>query len=420
MSRPRVLVSGASVAGPAIAYWLVRAGCRVTIVERAPSLRSAGQGIDVRDAARDVIKRMGIFDRIRDRSSHEEGMEFVDSNNRCYARFGVDKSGKGDSMTSDIEILRGELAGILFDVTKDNISYIFGDMVESMEEIDKEVNVHFSNGTLTTAFDLVVAADGMGSKIRDLALGDASAHFKSLNFCVAYFSIPPSDTDTMWSTVYWFQGGRNIMLRPDNVGRTRAFLSLTAYDKSDESLLRLKQASKKGISVQKALVQELFEDAGWEISRILKGMHESSDFYMQDIGQVRLDRWSSGRVNVVGDAGYAPSPYTGMGTSLALIGAYVLAGEIFRQPNNIPAALASYERLLRPYVETVQKLSPGIPWIGHPQSKLGVRMLESVVWGVSVLSAAGIGASFSKIAAFLSRGEEPFKLPDYEAFKAVA
>lgn len=111
MSEPRVLVSGASVAGPALAYWLVRAGCKVIVVERAPSLRSAGQGIDVRDAARDVVKRMGIFDRIRDRSSHEEGMEYVDSNNDCYARFGVDKSGKGNSMTSDIEILRESLRG---------------------------------------------------------------------------------------------------------------------------------------------------------------------------------------------------------------------------------------------------------------------------------------------------------------------
>jgi 2-polyprenyl-6-methoxyphenol hydroxylase-like FAD-dependent oxidoreductase len=141
MSEPRVLVSGASVAGPALAYWLVRAGCKVTVVERGPSLRSAGQGIDVRDAARDVVKRMGIFDRIRDRSSHEEGMEYVDSNNDCYARFRVDKSGKGNSMTSDIEILRGELAGILFDITKDSVSYIFGDMVKSLEETDKEVNV---------------------------------------------------------------------------------------------------------------------------------------------------------------------------------------------------------------------------------------------------------------------------------------
>ena len=417
MSELHVLVSGASIAGPALAYWLVRAGCKVTVVERASSLRSAGQGIDIRNIARDVVKRMGIFDRIRDRSSHEEGMQAVDTKNRCFARFGVDKSGNGEGITSDVEILRGELAMILYDITKDNVSYIFGDMVESLEETDKEVAVHFSNGTPTTAFDLVVAADGIGSKIRGIAFGDSSSNVRSLNSYVSYFSIPPSDTDTMWSRVHWAEGGRNMVVRPDNVGRTRASLALTAYDKSDERLVRLKKASREGILAQKAMVQELFQDADWEISRILKGMHESDDFYMQDVCQIRLNRWSSGRVTVVGDAGYAPSPYTGMGTSIAFIGAYVLAGEISRQPNNIPAALESYERVLRPYVESIQKLPPGIPWIVNPQSKLAIKVLETVVWIVSVLSGTGIVTLFSKLAAFLPTRKEPFKLLDYEAFR---
>ena len=417
MSKLRVLISGASVAGPALAYWLVRAGCKVTIVERAPSLRSAGQGIDIRDTARDVIKRMGIFDRIRDKSSHEEGVEIVDSNNRCFTRFGVDNSGKGESFTSDVEILRGELAGILFDVTKDDVSYIFGDMVESLEETDKEVSVNFANGTPTMAFDLIVAADGVGSKIRDIAFGNGYSHVRSLDSYVSYFSIPPSDTDTMWSKVHWVKGGRNMTLRPDNVGRTRAFLALTAYEKSDERLVRLEKASKEGIPAQKLVVQELFQDADWQISRILKGMHESEDFYMQHVAQVRLNNWSSGRVTVAGDAGYAPSPFTGMGTSLAIIGGYVLAGEISRQPNNIPAALESYERVLRPYVESIQKLPPGIPWIVNPQSTLGIRVLETVIWGVGVLSATGLATLFLKLAAYLPIGRNTFKLPDYEAFR---
>ena len=138
---------------------------------------------------------------------------------------------------------------------------------------------------------------------------------------------------------------------------------------------------------------------------------------MQQIAQVRLNRWSSGRVAVVGDAGYAPSPFAGMGTSLAFIGAYILAGEISRQPNNIPAALESYERLLRPYVESVQKLPPGIPWIGSPQSTWGVRVFANVLWGIEVLSATGLITLFSKITAYLLPiGRDGFKLPDYEAF----
>ena len=146
-------------------------------------------------------------------------------------------------------------------------------------------------------------------------------------------------------------------------------------------------------------------------------MHESKDFYMQHVAQIRLNRWSSGRVTMVGDAGYAHSPFTGMGTSIAFIGAYVLAGEISRQPNNIPAALESYERVLRPYVESIQKLPPGIPWIVNPQSTLGVRVFETALWGVRVLSATGLTTLFSKLAAYLPNGRDSFKLPDYEAFR---
>ena len=359
---------------------------------------------------------MGIFDRILDRSSHEEGLEIVDSNSRCFARFGVDKSGKGDSPTCDIEILRGELAGILFDITKDDVSYIFGDMVESLEETDKEVGVNFANGTPSTAFDLVVAADGLGSKIRGMALGNGYSHVRSLDSYITYFSIPPSDTDTRWSRAHWVKGGRNMALRPDNVGRTRAFVGLTAYEKSDPRIIRLAKASKEGIPAQKLVIQELFQDADWEISRILKGMHESDDFYMQHVAQVRLNRWSSGRVTMVGDAGYAASPFSGMGTSLAFIGAYVLAGEISRQPNNLPAALESYERVLRPYVESIQKLPPGIPWLVNPQSTLGVRVLETVIWVIGWLSAKGVGTLLWKFTRLFSSVGGSFKLPDYEAF----
>ena len=417
MPLPRVLISGASVAGPALAYWLVRAGCKVTIVERAPILRTAGQGIDVRDSARDVLKKMGIFDIMREKSSHEEGIRLVDSNNRSIASFGVDEtSGRGDSPTCDIEILRGEVAGILYDVTKDDVSYIFGDRIESMEETEREVNVSFAKGTPRTAYDLVVAADGLGSKTREIAFGTGSAHIKSLNSYVSYFSLPPSDTDTMWARVHWIKGGRNLAMRPDNVGRTRAFLSLVAYDKSDSRLARFEKASKEGVAAQKAVVREVFQDGNWEFPRAVKGMEQADDFYMQHVAQVRMDRWSKGRVTLVGDAGYAPSPFTGMGTSLAFLGAYVLAGEISRQPENIPAALESYESVLRPYVESIQKVAPGVPWIVNPQSALGVKILENVAWGLGKLYGTWLGSALSKVAGLFTADGNAFKLPEYEAF----
>ena len=210
-----------------------------------------------------------------------------------------------------------------------------------------------------------------------------------------------------------------MLMRPDNLGRTRVFLCLTAYDKSDSRLLRLREASKTSMAAQKALLQELFEDAGWESARLLEGMHKSDDFYSQDVAQIRLDRWSSGRVAVVGDAGYCPSPFTGMGTSLAFIGAYVLAGEISRHPGNISAALESYERVVRPYVAIIQNLPPGIPWIANPQSVLGVKLLETFIWTTGVIAGTRIPGWIMKVAAYIPyyHWDYEFKLPEYEAFK---
>ena len=196
-----------------------------------------------------------------------------------FASFGVDdESCQGDSFTSDVEILKGELAGILYNVTKDDVSYIFGDMVESLEETETEVRVHFAQGTPTTAFDLVVAADGISSKIRSMAFGSDSTHIKSLNTYVTYFSIPHSDTDTMWSRSHWITKGRNIMLRPDRMGTVRAFKMLSCWDKTDGRVGRLEKASKEDTAAQKALDQDLFQDGDWEIPRILKGMNNQMTF----------------------------------------------------------------------------------------------------------------------------------------------
>lgn len=451
----RILISGASIAGPALAYWLLRAGnCDITIVERSSILRTAGQGVDVRDSAREVIKRMGIFDRIRAASSNEEGFQIVDRENRALAKFGVDnESGEGNSVTCDIEILRGELSGILYDVThsRENIKYVFGEWVEGLDERENEVRVTFANGLPSATFDLVVAADGIGSRIRRVMIASGQENGKgvtstssassaggvddpsirSLLSYGAYFSIPRDPAlDTMWAQSRSSHGGRFMILRPDNIGRTRVFLGLTAYSPTDPRLEKFAKASKGSVDAQKDLVTSLFRDADWiSIPRILEGMGSSEDLYMQHIAQVRLARWSSpgGRIAVVGDAGYAPSPFSGMGTSLAFIGAYVLAGEISKcslhsEPkDNIPAALSTYENLLKPYIESIQQLPPGIPWIICPQTSLGVTLIETIARVIGWMSDSGILGLLGKIAgmARFGGGKVEYELPEYEAFKEV-
>ncbi|PQE29145.1 hypothetical protein CJF30_00004164 [Rutstroemia sp. NJR-2017a BBW] len=266
---------------------------------------------------------MGIFERIRERSSKEEGTEIVAADNRPIARFAVDLE-SGNSVTSDVEILRGELAKILYEVTRDDVKYVFGDMVESLEEL----------------------ADG-----------------------------------------------------------------------SDPRLARFEQVAREGIPEQKELVREMFSGIGWEVPRVLDALRESDDFYMQQVVQLRMKSWSKGRVSLVGDSGFAPSPFTGMGTSLAFIGAYVLAGEISKQLDNIPAALEEYEKVLRPYVEDVQSLPWGIPWIVNPQSAWGVKVWETFLRGLGFLENTGVLGLLSKAAKYLPSRGKKFELPEYEAFK---
>ena len=423
MSPPRILVSGASVAGPALAYWLVKAGCKVTIVERSRVLRTEGQGIDVRDSARDVIRKMGIFDIMRERSSQEEGVRVFTAGGKTLAAFGADlESGNANSFSCDIEILRGELAGILYDITKDDVEYVFGDYVKSLEETEKDVTVTFANGLPNRTFDLLIAADGIGSKIRGMISGKSySKAVKSLNSYVSYFSIPKLATEDKWAELCWREGGRSLWLRPDNVGRTRVFLMTVAYSADDKRLDRYAEVCKSDIPAQKALTKELFQDFGWQVDRVLEGMEKSDDFYMQHVAQTRIDKWTSpmGRVGLVGDAAACPSPFTGMGTSLAFIESYIMAGEISKQLDDLPAALIAYEKVVRPYVEDTQNLFPGIPWILNPQTSWGLGIFQSVIGLFGFIAGTRVAAVVNKIVDSVPKSwfGSDFKLPHYKAFE---
>lgn len=385
MTRLSVLISGAGIAGPTLAFWLARAGISTTIVERAPSIPTAGQQIDIRGAALEVVKRMGLEEAVRAAATDEQGLAFVDSKGTMRAGFGVDKE-HGRSFSSDIEILRGELAGILMRNTEDSTEYIFDSAIMKLTETEQGVRAEFSKGAARD-FDLVVAADGMRSSTRKLVFGDAQQDaLKQLGQYTCYFTIPVQDGDGTWAKWYNAPGRRCILTRPDQKGALRSYLSIMSEADA------LKNYYELGVQGQKKLMRELFTDAGWEATRVLRGMDDATDFYMQEIAQVKMPVWSKGRVALLGDAAYCPSPISGVGTSLAIVGAYNLAGQIAAHKDDFRKAFSEYERVTRPRVEQGQSLPPGAPAIANPQTWWGISIMLGVL---SLASKTGIATWFS-------------------------
>ncbi|UJR13175.1 hypothetical protein I4U23_000198 [Adineta vaga] len=391
-----VLIVGAGIAGPTLAYFLQRFGAHPVVLERAPQLRTTGQTIDVRDAGREVVRRMDIDRTIRQRSTKEEGVAIVDSAGRTRAAFGVESFG-GQGFVAEIEILRGELVNILYERTRDHVEYIFGDHPLSINDHEDHVQVTFASGNIRK-FDMVIGADGMRSKTRRLVFEDKSP-IHHLNMYIAYFTIPYSQSDGTWSRWYNAPGGRSVVIRPDNQGTTRALLSFREAHRSYEDL---------DIDQQKQLLQNVFADAGFETPRVLSGLKNADDFYFEALGQVKLDQWSRGRVALLGDAGYCASPISGMGTTLAFIGAYILAGEMSRHQNHTEA-FRQYEALMRPYVIKAQKILPGSTRIAAPQTRTGIALRNTLLGLVAKPAVTGLITKLTQ-----SKTVEKVTLPDYE------
>jgi len=397
LGNRNILIVGAGIAGPVLAHFLHRFGMKSVVVERTPQLRTVGQTVDLRFAAIEVARRMGLEEKIRERCTKECGVAFVDKLGRTQVAFHVDTFG-GQGFVSEIEILRGELANILYEHTSHHTEYIFDDYPVSMNENNDHVQVVLNSGN-TRNFDLVIGADGMHSTTRRLIFGDDSfIHY--LGMYIAYFTIPYEDSDSNWARFYRTSGGRSILIRPDNQGTTRAYLAFYSKERGYEKLDKNKQ---------KELLHKVFENVGFEASRVLNGLNNADDFYFEDIGQIKMNQWSKGRVALIGDAAHCASPLSGMGTSLAFIGPYFLAGELSRHRDHTEA-FKQYELLTRPYVKEAFKLPSINMRFGYPKTSFGIGLSTAMQKFVVRPSVARI---ITKLMA--NRTAQGVSLPQYES-----
>jgi 2-polyprenyl-6-methoxyphenol hydroxylase-like FAD-dependent oxidoreductase len=339
-----ILISGASIAGPALAFWLAKYGHEITVVERAPLIRPGGYAVDIRGSALSVVEQMNLREQLRPFETDTLSNAVVDSRGRIFGR--VDR-GFGVIDEGDVEIHRGDLAQILYERTKANATYRFGDSIAELEQFAHGVKVVFESGERRD-YDVVIGADGVHSRTRALAFErDESAFVHHMGNAMAIFTVP--NHIGLHREQLLFSGiGRVASVKCANDDRD---LKVCVFFATAPGVFDYRD-----VALQKRLVADAFADAGWEFPAFLEAMKTSSDFYSDITCQIKMDRYFVSRVALVGDAAYCPSPLSGQGTSLALVGAYLLANEI-GNGSDIEAAFERYDVRMRPFAMKNQEVA---------------------------------------------------------------
>ena len=339
----KILVIGAGIAGPAICYWLKRFGFSPILIEKFANIRKGGQALDIRGVAIDLVKRMGIYEQICNMRTQLEFGRYVDAKGNILheekgERFGFRQD-------EEVEILRGDLIEILIG-TLEGVPCHFNQLIDKIEQNDDNVKVHFKDGR-NEHYDLVIGADGIHSATRRMVFDKDEYKLVNLGSYFSIFSIP--NYLNLNHTEVQCEANQKLASISSDKNPKMAQAAFMFHSQKILNNIRYENE-------QQQFLRDTFQDFGWEAPKMLELMSGSNDFYFDSVTQVKMKSWTKGRISLLGDAGYCASPLSGQGNNIALVGAYILAGELKKAGGNYTLAFNRYNELLHPFVEANQKL----------------------------------------------------------------
>lgn len=366
----RVLISGAGIAGPTLAYWLNQYGHEVTIVERAPQLRTGGYVIDFWGAGYDIAERIGLLPELRAKGYMVEELRVVNRDGQRVAGFPVQSFARA-TMGKYISIPRGELSAAIFRKIEGQVEIIFNDNIAQIDQSEDGVRVTFDSGA-ARGFDLVVGADGLHSRVRELVFGPERQWERYLGIKVAAFEVEGYRPRDELVYVLYTQVGQQVgrfALRGD-----RTLIHFTFADDRPHA----KAAA--DVDTHKAVLRSRFAEGGWECRKILDALDSCDDLYFDRVSQIRMPaaQWTRGRVALIGDAASCVSLLAGEGSGLAMIAAYILAGELHQADGDYASAFTRYRNLFGPFVQQKQDAALGFARAFAPKSKLALFLRNQV------------------------------------------
>lgn len=361
MINKNILISGAGIAGLTLAYWLKKFGFAPTVVECSTKLREGGYAVDFWGAGFDVAERMDIVPALRRANLNMSELSFVDESGK--RRGGLDYQQLIKLMNNRaVTLLRSDLSKAIYDQLDKNVEVVFGDSIKKIDQDKDAVSVTFERGNVRS-FNLVVGAGGLHSNVRKLIFGNEQQFEKYYGFYTSSFTIDGRLFKDR-SFLAYNVPGKQVAIYSVDKNKAATFFIFTspqklAYDYHD-------------IKKQKEILRDQFEDTKWRCSELLAGMDTAPDFYFDVVSQIQMDHWSKGRVTLVGDAGYCPSLLSGQGSTLAMVGAYILAGELKEANGDYITAFKNYENIFKPFMQRKQKIAQNFAKSLVPKSKLGI------------------------------------------------